>query len=77
MNTLDRVGALVLAAGKGTRMRSPVPKVLHTLLEEPLLGYSLSALSSSGIKKIAVVTGSGAESVERYLHSSWPGVEAV
>ena len=77
MNTLDRVGALVLAAGKGTRMRSPVPKVLHTLLEEPLLGYSLSALSSSGIKKIAVVTGSGAESVERYLHSSWPGVEAL
>ena len=77
MNSLDRVGALVLAAGKGTRMRSPVPKVLHTLLEEPLLGYPLSTLSSAGIRRIAVVTGSGARSVECYLSSSWPGIETI
>lgn len=77
MNSLDRVGALVLAAGKGTRMRSPVPKVLHTLLEEPLLGYPLSALASAGVRKVAVVTGSGAGSVESYLHSCWLGVETI
>ncbi len=77
MNSLDRVGALVLAAGKGTRMRSPVPKVLHTLLEEPLLGYPLSTLFSAGIRRIAVVTGSGARSVECYLSSSWPGIETI
>ncbi len=41
----DGVGALVLAAGKGTRMHSEVPKVLRTILGEPMLAYVLQALS--------------------------------
>ncbi len=69
----EGIGALVLAAGKGTRMKSPIPKVLHTILEEPLLRYPLSSLSGAGIEKMAVVVGHGAEEVERYLFSAWPG----
>ncbi|MFA0888042.1 MAG: bifunctional UDP-N-acetylglucosamine diphosphorylase/glucosamine-1-phosphate N-acetyltransferase GlmU [Synergistales bacterium] len=69
----EGIGALVLAAGKGTRMKSPIPKVLHTILEEPLLRYPLSALSDAGIGKIAVVVGHGAEEVGQYLRSAWPG----
>lgn len=37
--------AVILAAGKGTRMPSPGPKVLRTLLGEPMLGYVLDAVS--------------------------------
>ena len=36
--------ALILAAGKGTRMHSKKPKVLHTILGEPLLGHVAEAL---------------------------------
>ena len=71
----DGTGALVLAAGKGTRMKSQVPKVLHQVLEEPLLRYPLAALAEAGIAKSAVVVGHGADEVTRYLQSEWP--EAV
>ncbi|MDL2266960.1 bifunctional UDP-N-acetylglucosamine diphosphorylase/glucosamine-1-phosphate N-acetyltransferase GlmU [Desulfovibrio sp. OttesenSCG-928-G15] len=38
-----RVGALILAAGKGTRMYSDKPKVLQRILEQPMLGYVYAA----------------------------------
>ncbi|MDR2123384.1 MAG: bifunctional UDP-N-acetylglucosamine diphosphorylase/glucosamine-1-phosphate N-acetyltransferase GlmU [Desulfovibrio sp.] len=40
----NRLSAVVFAAGKGTRMHSPLPKVLQPLLGEPMLRYALSAL---------------------------------
>ena len=42
----DQVGALVLAAGKGTRMKTGAPKVLARLLDRPLLWYGLEALGA-------------------------------
>ena len=56
-------GVLVLAAGKGTRMRSKTPKVLHTVLEEPILYYPLKAAQSAGFSESAVVVGFGGEAV--------------
>lgn len=41
---MEHIGALILAAGKGTRMRSERPKVLHTLLGEPMVWYVYQAL---------------------------------
>lgn len=35
------IKAVILAAGKGTRMKSNTPKVLHKIFEKPLLGYVL------------------------------------
>ncbi|HCD72356.1 MAG TPA: hypothetical protein DEQ04_07375, partial [Thermovirga lienii] len=39
------IGAIILAAGKGTRMKSKSPKVMVPLLGEPILYYPLKALS--------------------------------
>ncbi|WP_462326387.1 bifunctional UDP-N-acetylglucosamine diphosphorylase/glucosamine-1-phosphate N-acetyltransferase GlmU [Desulfobaculum sp.] len=56
-------GALVLAAGKGTRMRSNTPKVLHTILGEPMLWYVHSALSTLPLSGLWTVIGHGAGDV--------------
>ncbi|MDQ2864920.1 MAG: bifunctional UDP-N-acetylglucosamine diphosphorylase/glucosamine-1-phosphate N-acetyltransferase GlmU [Candidatus Eremiobacteraeota bacterium] len=48
--------AIVLAAGKGTRMKSAMPKVLHELCGRPMLWYVLNALRDAGIDDITVVT---------------------
>ena len=50
------VRAIVLAAGKGTRMKSRTPKVLHELCGRPMLWYSLRALRDAGIDDVVVVT---------------------
>ncbi|TAM60535.1 UDP-N-acetylglucosamine diphosphorylase/glucosamine-1-phosphate N-acetyltransferase [bacterium] len=47
--------ALVLAAGKGTRMKSALPKVLHPLCGEPMLAHVLRALRGAGIGDVTVV----------------------
>jgi bifunctional UDP-N-acetylglucosamine pyrophosphorylase/glucosamine-1-phosphate N-acetyltransferase len=47
--------AIVLAAGKGTRMKSAQPKVLHDLCGRPMLWYVLEALRATGVEEIVVV----------------------
>ncbi|EHJ48725.1 UDP-N-acetylglucosamine pyrophosphorylase [Solidesulfovibrio carbinoliphilus subsp. oakridgensis] len=59
----ERIGALILAAGKGTRMRSDAPKVLKTLLGEPMLRYGLAALESLFADRVLTVVGHRAELV--------------
>ena len=51
-----RVRAIVLAAGKGTRMKSATPKVLHELCGRPMLWYVLRALRGAGVDEMVVVT---------------------
>ncbi len=58
------VEAVVLAAGKGTRMRSDLPKVLHELDGRPLLDYVLDAVAAAGIRRPIVVVGHRADLVE-------------
>lgn len=58
-----KLGALVLAAGKGTRMFSEIPKVLQTLLGEPMLYYVHSALSGLGNIPFWTIIGHGADMV--------------
>jgi bifunctional UDP-N-acetylglucosamine pyrophosphorylase/glucosamine-1-phosphate N-acetyltransferase len=59
--------AIVLAAGKGTRMRSDCPKVLHEVLGRPLLDYVLSGLAELGVRKPKVVVGYGADQVRSFI----------
>lgn len=52
-----KVAAIVLAAGKGVRMKSDLPKVFHPLAGKPMLEYVLSALKNLGAGEIFVVVG--------------------
>ncbi len=54
---------IVLAAGKGTRMRSAMPKVLHAIGGRSLLGHVLSTASAVGRGPVAVVVGPGMDDV--------------
>ncbi|MGN0908892.1 MAG: bifunctional UDP-N-acetylglucosamine diphosphorylase/glucosamine-1-phosphate N-acetyltransferase GlmU, partial [Succinivibrio sp.] len=60
---------VVLAAGKGTRMKSALPKVLHPLAGVPMLGRVLQAASALSPRAIRVVAGFGASQVEAYVGS--------
>src|ERR671922_94591 len=55
--------AIVLAAGKGTRMKSDRPKVLHKLAGGPLIGHVLQAVRAAGLARIALIVGPGMEEV--------------
>ncbi len=58
---------VILAAGKGTRMRSSLPKVLHPVGGKPLLQHVVDTAKSLNPGKIYVVIGSGAEQVRQQL----------
>jgi bifunctional UDP-N-acetylglucosamine pyrophosphorylase/glucosamine-1-phosphate N-acetyltransferase len=55
----------ILAAGKGTRMKSTVPKVLHTLAGRPLLGHVIDTARALEPERICVVYGHGGEALPR------------
>ncbi|HEU4338649.1 MAG TPA: NTP transferase domain-containing protein [Planctomycetota bacterium] len=55
--SLDTVRAVVLAAGRGVRMKSERAKVLHELLGRPLIHHVLRSLRKAGVKDIVVVVG--------------------
>lgn len=59
--------AVVLAAGKGTRMKSSLNKVMHPVMNKPMIGHIVSSLKKSDVDRIVVVVGHGAESVKEYL----------
>lgn len=57
--------ALVLAAGKGTRMHSDLPKVLHPICGRPMLSYLLATLGELGLARVLVVVGHQAERIKK------------
>src|SRR4030095_7687086 len=56
---------VVLAAGQGKRMRSRLPKALHSLAGRPLLAHVLRAVRALDPKRIHVVVGVGADDVKQ------------
>ncbi len=74
-------GALVLAAGRGTRMKSDLPKVLLPILDRPVLYFALRALeglaAEGAIHDTAVVVGHRGELARDYLASEWPGTVPI
>ncbi len=58
-----KVNIVILAAGKGTRMRSSLPKVLHSLSHKTLLGHVVDTSRSVDADNICVVYGHGGDQV--------------
>ena len=66
--------AVILAAGKSTRMKSELPKVLHPILGRTMIDYVLDAARVAGCEKLVVIVGHKAEEVKSAL-SHHPDVE--
>ncbi len=60
----NHLTAVILAAGKGTRMKSPKPKVLCEVLFKPMLRWTVDACLKAGITDIVIVAGEDKESLE-------------
>ena len=67
------LAAVVLAAGKGTRMKSGTAKVLHQLGGKPLAWFPIRAALDAGASPVVVVVGHQAEAVEAALRAALPG----
>ncbi len=59
--------AIIMAAGKGTRLKSDTPKVLHKLFEKPLLARVLETLQTLEPAEVAVILGHGRDQVQTVL----------
>jgi bifunctional UDP-N-acetylglucosamine pyrophosphorylase / glucosamine-1-phosphate N-acetyltransferase len=64
------VDVVVMAAGKGTRMKSRTPKVLHKLGGRPLIAHVIATAQALNARRTIVITGHGAEDVEAWLRDA-------
>jgi bifunctional UDP-N-acetylglucosamine pyrophosphorylase/glucosamine-1-phosphate N-acetyltransferase len=69
---MPRVAAIVMAAGKGTRMHSSIAKVLHPLCGRAMVAWSVAPALDVGAAPVAVVVGHQGEAVERACRDAWP-----
>ena len=69
--TISKLNIIILAAGKGTRMHSNKPKVLHEIGSKPILGHVIDCAKALNPQKIIIVYGFGGEIVrEAFAHES-------
>lgn len=64
---MNRLASIILAAGKGTRMKSRYPKVLHKVCGQPMVRHVTDAARDAGVEYNIVVIGHGAEAVKEVL----------
>ena len=67
---MEFIASIILAAGKGKRMKSSSPKVLHQLAGQSILSYSLELTKSLGIKKRLVVVGHQADEIKKEINET-------
>ncbi len=70
--------SVILAAGKGTRMKSETPKVLHTIFDKTLVGYVIEAVNNTGLAdENFVIVGHQAERVEEFIKDNYKNAKTV
>ena len=73
-----KVKSIILAAGKGTRMKSELPKVLHTIFNKPLLSYVIEAVENTGyVDENFVIVGHEAEKVEAFVTGHYQNAKCI
>ena len=72
------IKSVILAAGKGTRMKSETPKVLHTIFDKTLVGYVIDAVNKTGlVDENFVIVGHQAERVEEFISNTYNNSKTV
>lgn len=72
------IKSIILAAGKGTRMKSNTPKVLHKIFDKTLVGYVIEAVNKTNlIDESFIIVGHQAEKVEEYIKSNYTNARTV
>ncbi len=64
---MERLTAVILATGKGTRMKSSLPKVLHKVDGRPMLEHVMDAAEAAGCRNNVIITGHGADLVRELV----------
>ena len=72
------VKSIILAAGKGTRMKSETPKVLHKIFNKELLGYVIDEVNKTGeVSQNYVIVGHKAEEVENFVKKNYENAKCL
>ena len=74
--SVRRVAAIILAAGRSTRMKTHLPKVMHAICGRPMLAYVNDACRGAGISKLCVVVGFGKDLITEAF-SKQDGVQFI
>ena len=70
------IKSVIMAAGKGTRMKSETPKVLHKIFEKPLLGYILDNVKNLTNENFVIV-GHHADEVKNFVETNYNNAKTV
>ena len=67
--TTTSFGIIILAAGKGTRMKSALPKTLHEIAGRPMIGHAIATALEAGADNVVLVTSPDQDNVRAYADS--------
>ena len=64
---MSKIKALILSAGKGTRMKSALPKVMHKVCGKEMVNHVITASKKAGVSEITAILGHGSDKVKDIL----------
>jgi bifunctional UDP-N-acetylglucosamine pyrophosphorylase / glucosamine-1-phosphate N-acetyltransferase len=70
---LNKITALILAAGKGTRMNSDTAKVLHEVAGKPMLAHVIDSCLEAGVADIVIIAGANMAELKAFAAKYYPG----
>ena len=75
---MKNINAVILAAGKGTRMKSETSKVLHKIFDKTMLGYVIESVNKTNmIDQSFVIVGHQAATVEKFVKDGYKNAKCI